>query len=268
MTVKHIYFTLLTLVILTPDKSFSQNEINLYIDTDCICEDSTISTLEGTFGIYAYVVIPRYSGKYQDTLIKTLEFKPYQTINLEQGNYKLKFTPFDSTKKMSQYYFNYAPPNNYYHLNCSFFKKKKTPLFSQMKKRDTLYISSTYCGNTHEMMPIPTHTLVIIKNHDKYYASYYKQIRYEMQIVILPKNGYGGQIPKTDQQILLNEKQLQLIRQFEDNLVNIAIDDNLGYEAMAHSSIGLSGRKFISFYTKNYVSLNLWNEIRKYCLDK
>jgi len=63
----------------------SQIEIKLTIDTDCFCNDSLASKLNGKFGVYAYTPIPKYSGNYADTLIRELKLKKSTNNNLSPG---------------------------------------------------------------------------------------------------------------------------------------------------------------------------------------
>jgi hypothetical protein len=235
-------------------KGQSQIEIELTIDTDCNCYDSLIIEPGSKFGIYAYTPVPKYSGNYVDTLIKELKIRKKQTISLEQGTYKLIYTPSDSSKQNNQYYFALNPYETQVHLNCFFFNKNYRSVLDAMNKKDTVVINSTYFGNTNGQSIIPTHTVVIFKKHKKYYASYYKTEQRELIIE------YTN--PKFETQIVLSEEQLQQFRKFEENFLEISINDNLNFEVNSKNHIWIHD-KIISFGSKDYVALLLWNELNK-----
>ncbi len=237
-----------------------QSIIKLAIDTDCYCNDSSIENLKGKFGIYAYSVgVPRNSNNYVDTLIRELDYKKEQTIALEQGNYILKYTPSDSIENTNQYYFSALPYNYPIHLNCFFFNRRYPPMISQLIKGESIVFTSKYIGTTTGETLIPTHTVVIFKRRGKYYASYYKIEQIETNIMV---PNYTFQKPLFEPQLLLTEKQIQQIEEFEGTLSKLSINDNLKYEATSINSITLNGKR-ISFHSKGYVSLLLWDELNK-----
>ena len=114
-----IYNPLLLLTLITNlVKGQSEIEIKLTIDSDCNCPDSLIIEPGSRFGIYAYTPVPKYSGNYADTLIRELDFRKERKISLEQGTYKFIYTPSDSSKQKSQFYFALNPYETHVHLNC------------------------------------------------------------------------------------------------------------------------------------------------------
>jgi len=240
-----------------------QYEVRLTIDTVCLCNDSLNSKPEGKFGIYAYVPTPRNSGNYTDTLIRELEQKKEQTIILEQGNYKFIYSPSDSLEGENQYYFNLNPYETQIDLNCFFFNKRYSPLLNQMRKRDTIVITSTYFGPTNDATFRPTHTLVIFRKQKKYYASYFRIEQIGPPIPIIN----SLYIPKYETQILLTEEQIEKIKEFENNFLKLSINDNLNYDVSAKNKIWFKGKN-ISFYSREYVSLLLWNELNKTTSNK
>lgn len=233
-------------------------EVKLTIDTNCLCQNSLITKQEGKFGIYAYTPVPKYSDNYSDTLISELEQKSEQSIFLEHGSYKLIYTPNDSTERKKQYYFALGPYETKIHLNCFFFGKTYASLIDQMGKKDTLIISSTYFGMTHEESIIPTHTLVLTRKRKKYYASYYNfEQRGIMGLdfsLISEKNG------DYENRILLTEDQVLQFRDFEKKLLDLSINDNLSEQINSKNYIWINTTK-IDFDSKGYVALTLWNEL-------
>ncbi|MNJ86461.1 hypothetical protein D3C87_39570 [compost metagenome] len=263
MRVHFISVIVLLLVALTPVAAAGQGqdqyEIKLTIDTTCICNNSLNSKLKGKFEIYANVSIRR---NYTDTLIRELKIKKEQTIALTQGNYKFIYTPSDSRESTNQFYFSIYPSyNEAIHLNCFFFNKRYQPLLEQMKEKDTLVIISTYVGNYYEGMLIPSHTVVIFKNQNKYYASYinseYRQG--DVEFVVATKS---FKMPKYESQISLNEEGIEKIKAFDANLSMVSINDNFNYYDGVKNVIMLNGKN-ITFNSKWYSSLLLWDEINK-----
>ncbi|MBL4703655.1 MAG: hypothetical protein JKY54_03990 [Flavobacteriales bacterium] len=124
-----------------------------------------------------------------------------------------------------------------------------------MSNNDAVVISSTYIGPTNDETSVPTHSVVIFRKHEKHYASYYKSEQRRPLIWVQP---ISPQPPKFDPQILLSEEQVQQFRAFEENFLDLSINDNLKYQATANNSIRLNGKN-ISFYSKGYVGLLLWN---------
>lgn len=264
MRVYFISVIVLLLMTLTPVVAAGQDqyEIKLTIDIDCICNDSLNSKLKGEFGIYANVSIRGNSGNNIDTLIRELKIKKEQTIALTQGNYKFIYTPSDSLERTNQFYLSIYPSyNEPIHLNCFYFNKRYPPLLEQMKEKDTLVITSTYVGNTYEGMLIPSHTVVIFKNQNKYYASYinneYRQGHFQFRVAT-----ESFKTPKYESQISLNEEGIEKIKEFDANLLMVSINDNYNYYAGVKNSIMLNGKN-ITFYSKWYASHLLWNEINK-----
>lgn len=264
MRVYFISVIVLLLVTLTPVAAVGQDqyEIKLTIDTACICNNSLNSKLKGEFGIYANVSIRGNSGNRIDTLIRELKIKKEQTIALTQGYYKLVYTSSNSLKSTNQFYFSIYPSyNESIHLNCFFFNKRYPPLLEQMKEKDTLVITSTFDGDYHEGMLIPSHTVVIFKNQNKYYASYinseYKQGDIQS---IVPMKSF--KMRKYESQLSLNEEGIEKIKEFDANLLMVSINDNFKYNGAVRNSIMLNGKN-ITFYSVDYSSLLLWNEINK-----
>ena len=254
----------LLLVTLTPVAAVGQDqyEIKLTIDTACICTNSLNSKSKGEFGIYANTSIRGNSGNYIDTSSRELEIQKEQIIALTQGNYKFMYTPSDSLESTNQFYFSIYPSyNEPIHLNCFFFNKRYLPLLEQMKEKDTLVITSTWDGNYYEGMLIPSHTVVIFKNQNNYYASYinseYKQG--DVQSIVTTKS---FKMRKYESQLLLNEEGIEKIKAFDANLFMVSINNNFNYYDGVKNSIMLNG-KTITFYSKWYSSLLLWNEITK-----
>lgn len=172
------------------------------------------------------------------------------------------YTPSDSLESTNQFYFNIYPSyNEPIHLNCFFFHKRYPPLLEQMKEKDTLVITSTWDGNYYEGMLIPGHTVVIFKNQNNYYASYinseYKQG--DVQSIVTTKS---FKMRKYESQLLLNEEGIEKIKEFDANLFMVSINNNFNYYDGVKNSIMLNG-KTITFYSKWYSSLLLWNEITK-----
>lgn len=254
----------LLLVTSTPVVAVGQDqyEIRLTIDTACICNNSLNSKLKGEFGIYANVSIRGNSGIYKDTLIRKVKIKNEQTIALRQGNYKFIYTPSDSRESTNQFYFRIYPSHNEpIHLNCFFLNKRYPPLLEQMKEKDTLVITSTYDGDYYEGMLIPSHTVVIFKNQNNYYASYinsqYKQG--DIQSIVKMES---FKTRKYEFQLSLNEEGIEKIKEFDANLSIISINDNFNYHDGVRNSIMLNGKN-ITFYSEGYSSLLLWDEITK-----
>lgn len=232
--------------------------IKLTIDTECECNDSL--RRQGKLGIYTYTSIPWSTGDHKYELIKELEVKTEQEIVLQQGTYKIIYTPSDSSEKKNQFYFALNPYETQIHLNCFFFNKTYRSLLDIMdKKKDTVVISSTYFGNTNGETMIPTHTVVIFKKHKKYYASYYKTEQRELIIE------YASS--KFETQIVLSDEQLQRFRKFEENFLEMSINDNLNFEVNSKNHIWFH-EKEISFDSKGYIALLLWNELNKTTANK
>lgn len=242
----------------------SQIEVKITIDIDCECTDSLSTKSIGKFGIYTYTAIPWSDGDHKYDLLEEIEIKAEQRLTLQQGTYKLIFTPADSSQQKNQFYFALSQYATQIHLNCFFFNKNYPSLLGQLNKKDTIVMSSTYHGNTNDETIIPTHTVVIFKKNKKYYASYYKSEQSGPQIAIQP---FSHQQPKFDPQISLSEKQVQQFIEFEEDLLNRSINDNLNYEVNSKNNIWISGKK-ISFYSKEYITLLLWNELNKTTANK
>lgn len=257
MKINTLHASLLALLTLVINVALGQSKIDikLTIDTSCAC--SSVETSKGKFELYDYAPVQKYSDNYTDILIRELEIKKEQTLSVEQGTYKLIYTPSDSSKRKSQYYFASNPYETNIHLNCFFFNKNYHSALDLMEKRDTIVISSSYYGNTHDESIITAHTVVIFKKRKKHYASYYKTEQREPKIDLNPTR-----FPNIKAQILLSDRQVQLFREFEQNLPKMSINDNLSYEINSKSSIWFNGKK-INFYTNNYIALLLWNELNK-----
>ena len=235
-------------------------QLKLRIDTDCMCNDSINSQLNGEFGIYAHVAIRGNSGKNTDTLIRELAIKKEQTLFLTPGNYTIIYTPYDSLESTNQWYFSiYATYNEAIQLNCFFFNKRYPPLLEQMKEKDTLVITSTYVGNTYEGMLIPSHTVVIFKNNHNYYASYFNN-EYRQRIGQFTTLTETYKMPHYESQLSLDEEGIEKIREFDAHLSRGSINNNLNDYPVVRNSIVLNGET-ITFYSKWYPSLLLWNEI-------
>lgn len=263
------YFILVIVLLLvtsTPVAAVGQGqdqyEIMLTIDTACICNNSLNSKLKGEFGIYANVSFRGNSGICKDTLIRKVKIKNEQTIALRQGNYKFIYTPSDSRESTNQFHFSiHTTYNEPIHLNCFFFNKRYPPLLEQMREKDTLVITSTYDGDYYEGMLIPSHTVVIFKNQNNYYASYinsqYKQG--DIQSIVKMES---FKTRKYESQLSLNEEGIEKIKEFDANLSMISINDNFKYNGAVRNSIMLNGKN-ITFYSEGYSSLLLWDEITK-----
>ena len=257
----HIVPLLLLTLITSIALGQTQIKIKLTIDTDCVCNDSLTSKLNGKFEIYAYAPLTN-SSNYTDNLIKELKLEKEQTIFLEQGSYKFIYTPFDSSERKSQYYFALSNYETQIHLNCFFFNKSYPSLLDLMGKKDSFVISSTYYGITNGGTIVPTHTVVIFRKRKKYYASYYKS---EQRGLSIPAISIKGS--KHKPQILLTEEQVKRFRQFEVNFLKLSINDNLSYEVNTKNNIWINGKN-ISFDSKGYIALLLWNELNKTTTNK
>jgi len=234
----------------------TQIKVKLTIDTNCVCNDSLTSKFNGKFGIYSYAPLTN-SSNYTDNLIKELKLEKEQTITLEPGTYKFIYSPSDSSERKNQYYFALNQYETQIHLNCFFFNKSYHSLLDIMGKKDSFVISSTYFGITNGGTIVPTHTVVIFRKRKKYYASYYKTEQKGLSIPAISTKS-----PKHKPQILLTEEQVHRFRQFEVNFLKLSINDNLSYEVNTKNNIWINGEK-ISFDSKGYIALLLWNELNK-----
>lgn len=257
----HPLLLLLSLTLIT-NTFFAQfkTTITISIDTNCSCNNLKKKDLNGKFGLYAYnVAVPKYSNNYIDTLVQVLDLKNEQNITLDQGSYKLIYTPNDSLKKSNEHYITNPKIN----LTCFFFNKSHSSLIRQMGKKDILVFSSTYFGITNDDTIIPTHITAIYKKGKKFYVSYIKNEHKSFQISyidVLPTGSFKSKFVLPESKYLLTEEQLELIIKFEKNLWKMATDNNLGNGLTAKSSIKLNNKE-IRFYSKGYISLALWNEI-------
>ncbi len=236
----------------------TETAIKLIIDTECECNDSLRAP--GKLGIYTYTSTPWSTGDYKYELIKELVIKTEQKLVLQQATYKIIYTPSDSSERKNQFYFAMSPYETQIHLNCFFFNKSYPSVLDLMdKKKDTVVFSSRFFGNTDGETILPTHTVVIFKKRKKYYASYYKTMQRELIMDFF--------YPKFETQIALSYEQLQLIRKFEENLLEMSINDNLNIEVNSKNHIWIHDKK-ISFDSKGYTALLLWNELNKTTANK
>jgi hypothetical protein len=244
----------LLLIISIPfNKLCGQLKLNLNIDTQCVCLDSTKPTLQGSLGLYHQVATYPYSSKLKDTLVNTLSFIKQQALAVKEGHYKLIFTPFDTTQKPNVHYFYPYQRTADIQLTCFFFNKIPNSLLAQMEEIDTLTFYTSYYGRTHEEMLIPASQISIIKKQNAYYMAYNKCAYYQQEPVIVRK--------KLDLQlVLLTEKQVELLRQFEKDIATAVIKDNLLEYAEASNRISLRGKQIL-FYSKWSISESLYKRL-------
>jgi hypothetical protein len=245
-------------------KLYGQVKFTLDIDTLCTCVDSTKSALQGAFGLYQQVRLSNASTP-KDTLIKELDYIKTQDLVLVAGHYKLIFTPFDTTLPPNEHYFYPYQGMADIQLTCFFFNKKYTSFLSQMDGGKLLSFYSSYHGVTHEEMLIPASVVTITKERGAYYMAYNRCDYYSHELLIVKVQTktplIGPPLPPVGPlPILLTEKQVEILRQFEIEVFTSAVKNNLLDNVQALNRIHL-GDKLISFQSKWSISESLYQRL-------
>lgn len=232
-----------------------QIHINLSIDTICECADNNLDTIQGTFALYEVVPNRPYSSELMDTLVKRLDYIHFQKLVLGESRYKLIFIPFDSTKKSNIHYFHTYPNIPDIHLNCFFFNKNYPPFLDQMNEEDSLIFYTSYFGKTHEEMLIPAHQVSIFRKQNTYYAAY-SRCDYYSHDPILTRPSVGKAL------ILLTEKEVTLIREFQLKIRTAVIKDNTLEYPKTHHRIYLRDQQIL-FYSKSSINESLYTLLHR-----
>lgn len=263
------FLIILFLIFLSPiSKLYGQIKLPLDIDTLCTCVDSTKPILQGTFGLYQQVHLSNASTP-KDTLIKELDYIKTQNLELVSGHYKLIFTPFDTTLKPNEHYFYPYPYQGMsdIQLTCFFFNKNHESFLDQMDGLHTLSFYSSYHGVTHEEMLIPASVVTITKEREAYYMAYNRCDYYSHELIVVKAQPSAPLIgpplpPVGPLPILLTEKQVELLRQFEIEIFTSAINNNLLDNVQAVNRIRL-GDKQILFQSKWSISESLYQRFNQ-----
>ncbi len=263
-----MYYKLLLVILITiftlPNLLFGQSNINIIIDTNCHCASENKLEIDGDFALYAEVSDIAFPSSFKDTLIQKLEFTHKQNIVLPRStkyktirNFRIIFKPADTLIEESNLIVSHIVALSNINLNCFFFNKYYPSFLDQLDRKDTLFISSIYAGNTTTSLSttIPMHILKIYRKRNKYFCAYGKTEVYSSQPMI-----YGYNI-NYETPIRLTEEQLNLVRTFETELWKSAVN-NSEYEInLTTNSIISVGGKNLAFHSKGYISLALWNKI-------
>lgn len=238
--------------------AFGQRTINLKIDTSCFISNE-LPGINGTLGLYTNI------GEHLDSLVQEIEILSDQKIVIESADdrlssFKFVFTPTDTLLSKNQYIVDFYANNAY--LSCYFFNLSYPSFIDQLEENDTLLITSKYIGNTGPLTPLTIHFLKIWRFENNYYASFATRERYPNQI--LPQNDLKD--PFGDS-ILLTKKNLKAIKAFEVDIENLVDNQyNLHHEnTLTNIEIG---DKSISLYSRGYLSLMIWNELKKTTANK
>lgn len=230
--------------------AFGQRTINLTIDTSCFVLNAS-PAINGTLGLYTNIC------EQLDTLVQEVEIISNQEIIIENAlsNFKLVFTPNDSMMP-TNLYMVHSNVNNVY-LSCYFFNLSYPSFIGQLNENDTLLITSEFIGNTGPLTPLTTHFLKIWRFEDGYYACFATTKRYPNHI-LLPED---YKVPFGDS-ILLTKKHIKFIKNFEEGIENLVDNRYNLYHENSLTTIEMN-KKTISFYSKGYMSLIIWNELNK-----
>lgn len=238
--------------------AYSQRTINLTIDTSCFISNKN-SDINGSLGLYTNI------SEQLDTLIQEIEIKSNQEIVIANSHerlssFKLVFTPIDTILPKNQYIINFHVNTAY--LSCYFFNLSYPSFIDQLEDNDTLLISSKYIGNTGPLTPLTTHFLMIWHFEDDYYASFATRARYPNQVLVPEdlKDPFGDSI-------LLSMEHLKLIKTFESDIENL-VDNKYNLHHENTLTTVKVNAKTISFYSKGYLSLMIWNELNKTTANK
>ncbi len=266
---KSVTFRLILFLItsMPTNKLYGQIELSLNIDTLCTCTDSTKPSIQGTFGLYQQVNKAPYASIFKDTLVKVLDYIKTQNLVLAAGHYKLIFTPFDTSRSPNEHYFYPYQGLSDVRLTCFFFNKKYKSFLSQMEEGNTLTFYSSYHGITHEEMLIPASVVTITKERGAYYMAYNRCDYYSHELIHLrvQKSAplMGPPLPPVEPlPILLTEKQVEILRQFELDVFTAAIKNNLLDNTQALNRISL-GDQVILFQSKWSISESLYQQLRQ-----
>lgn len=238
--------------------AFGQRTINLTIDTSCFILNAQ-PAINGTLGLYTDI------SEQLDTLVQEVEIISNQEIIIDNAHeplssFKLVFTPNDSMMPTNQYMVHSYANNAY--LSCYFFNLSYPSFIGQLNENDTLLITSKFIGNTGPLTPLTTHFLKIWCFEDNYYASFATTKWYPNHIMIPEdfKDPFGDSI-------LLTKKHIKFIKNFEEGIENLVDNRYNLYHENSLTTIEMN-KKTISFYSKGYMSLIIWNELNKTTANK
>lgn len=243
----------------------SQTFFDLVIDTHCDSLKSEEEKMTGTLGLYATVLNPSINQN-KDTLLAVIPYKARQTVSFENEaknlyNFWLIFIPSDQTESpRSLYIGSPTSEGQAIHLNCYFFYKTYPSFIQQLKNGESLTITSTYFGVTHEEMAIPSYTVLFFKKRDQIYASFSESYHFTHNIEIKPQTNAGESQPDTDKMTLLTDLQIKEVVEMEHQILNYILDD-LSPNARAKTSIVFRDQEITS-YTSSYYSRMLWEKLQ------
>lgn len=243
----------------------SQTSFDLVIDTHCDSSKSEEEKMTGTLGLYATVLNPSINQN-KDTLLAIIPYKARQTVLFENEaknlyNFWLIFIPSDQTESPRSLYIG-SPTSEVQaiHLNCYFFYKTYPSFIQQLKNGESLTITSTYFGVTHEEMAIPSYTVLFFKKKDQIYASFSESYHFTHNIEIKPQTNAGEKQYDTDKMTLLSDLQIMEVVETERQILNHILDD-FSPNAIATTTIAIHGQE-ITCYTSSYYSQMLWQKLQ------
>jgi hypothetical protein len=239
---------------------FSQNQIKIIIDSACFRpEEKTV--LDGTFGLYGDMRIPKHPFWIKDTLIKTLEFKQEQILTeLESMPYTLRFIPKNSTEKSHSVQIH--PQTNYKNLSCYFFNKTYPLVLREMKNNDYIKIVTNYAGITNIATAIPIYTLIIVKKRVYYYAKYWETSTNEqgLRFMDIKTQPVKDEKIKIDSSyVKLSEEQLDIIEKFWSNMHTFWLDND--YSSIPSNTVIYDKNAYFNFQSNQYISKILWEKL-------
>lgn len=267
----HFVLVLLLFYFCTLSRAQKAFTVKLEIDTTGL----DIDNLEGTFGLHAEYSKYAYSSNTprRDSFIRQTPITPIQYVKVPAAtlylhNYSIQYAPADSnlkSRKIRLEYFYSEKDTTTYSLNSYFFYQAPTSFLDNMKEKDTLILSSTYSGESHEMMPIPSYALAIVKDGEQYQALYFEQTRYFHQLIdIRPRHPSRiHPFPKPTASLILDKKHLSIIQDYEKKLPTVIRFDNYApHEFLPNQSCIQNTEKLYLFKAKGHIGLELWQLLR------
>lgn len=251
---------LIQLIFLTiPLVGFCQEEFTITIDCACFQSDNS-TKLDGQFGLYGDMRISKHPFWVEDTLIKTLEFKSEQALELEPMPYTLRYIPNDSTERSHSVQIH--SQSNYKNLSCFFFNKSYPLILREMKNNDYIKIVSRYAGPTNMDTDIPIYGLIIVKKRGKYYAAYQESSTNEqgLRFIDIQTQPIKGEKIKIDSRYLkLTEEQLKIIEEFWGSMEKYWLDNDSSLRIS--NTVIYDKNDSFKFLSNEYISQILWGKL-------
>ncbi len=255
------FIRLILILLILPVKGFGQHQFKINVDS--VCFQSTQSKqLKGLFGLYGDMRIENHPFWVKDTLIKKLQFKAEQILDLEDMPYTLRFIPKDSTQ------ITHSVPiharNKNISLSCFFFDKSYSYNFKTMKHNDYVQFVSKYAGPTNMDTRIPIYTLIIIKKRRNYYASFQQSFTNEQGLRfgdIQTRHQQNKKIKIDKSYIKLSDSQLKTIEDFWNKVDTYWLDQD--YNSIPSQTYIYHKNGFFNFQAKKYISKLLWEKLNK-----